>query len=184
MLECRGTVNIYISFFIKTYPVFSETSQDFFYDSNLNSPSNQLNQKQSDISNYANFIGYSYKEAKIDYNLSFFSYNSQSQALSQSHFHPTTTNNFHGYNYSAATAFLNPLFNLGFLATLANNNYILPAASLAFLALSFGAFVTANDVFMLLETLKAINQTILIIVYLCMKCLTMIPSKMKVLRYL
>ena len=143
-------------FFIKTYPVFSQTSQDFFYESNLNSIkknnlngfNNHLNQKQSDISNYANFIGYSYKEAKIDYNLSFPSYNSQSQALSQSHFHPTTTNNFYGYNYSAATAFLNPLFNLGFLATLANNNnYILPAASLAFLALSFGAFVTANDVF-------------------------------------
>ena len=66
-------------FFIKTYPVFSETSQDFFYHSNLNSPkknnltgfNNHLNQKQSDISNYANFIGYSYKEAKIDYNFSF-----------------------------------------------------------------------------------------------------------------
>ena len=72
-------------FLIKTYPVFSQTSQDFFYDSNLNSIkknnlndfNSQLNQKQSDISNYANFIGYSYKEAKIDYNFSFFSYNSQ-----------------------------------------------------------------------------------------------------------
>ena len=149
-------------FFIKTYPVFSETSQDFFYHSNLNSinnnnlnvVNNQLNQKQSDISNYANFIGYSYKEAKIDYNLSFLSYNSQ--ALSQSHFHPTTTNNFHGYNYSAATAFLNPLFNLGFLVTLANNNnYILPAASLAFLALSFGAFVTVNDVFSVIRNFES-----------------------------
>ena len=149
-------------FFIKTYPVFSETSQDFFYDSNLdsikksnpNNPSNQLNLKQSDISNYANFIGYSYKEAKIDYNFNFLSYNSQ--ALSQSHFHPTTINNFHGYNYSAATAFLNPLFNLGFLVTLANNNnYILPAASLAFLALSFGAFVTANDVFSVIRNFES-----------------------------
>ena len=149
-------------FLIKICPVFSQTSQDFFYDSNLgsikksnpNSPSNQLNLKQSDISNYANFIGYSYKEAKIDYNFSFPSYNSQS--LSQSHFHPTTTNNFHGYNYSAATAFLNPLFNLGFLVTLANNNnYILPAASLAFLALSFGAFVTANDVFNVIRNFES-----------------------------
>ena len=150
-------------FFIKTYSVFSETSQDFFYDSNLNSiknnnpsgPSNQLNLKQSEISNYANFIGYSYKEAKIDYNFSFFSYNSQS--LSHSPFHSTTTNNLHGYNYSAATAFLNPLFNLGFLVTLANNNnnYILPAASLAFLALSFGAFVTANDVFSVIRNFES-----------------------------
>ena len=151
-------------FFIKTYPVFSETSQNFFYDSNLgsikksnpNSPSNQLNLKQSDISNYANFIGYSYKEAKIDYNFSFFSYNSQSQSLSHSPFHSITTNNLHGYNYSAATAFLNPLFNLGFLVTLANNNnYILPAASLAFLALSFGAFVTANDVFSVIRNFES-----------------------------
>ena len=153
-------------FLIKTYPVFSQTSQDFFYHSNLDSIkknnlngfNSQLNQKQSDISNYANFIGYSYKEAKIDYNLSFLSYNSQAQALSQSqsHFHPTTINNLHGYNYSAATAFLNPLFNLGFLVTLANNNnYILPAASLAFLALSFGAFVTANDVFNVIRNFES-----------------------------
>ena len=151
-------------FLIKTYPVFSQTSQDFFYQSNLNSIkknnlndfNSQLNQKQSDISNYANFIGYSYKEAKIDYNLSFLSYNSQAHSLSQSHFHPTTTNNFHSYNYSAATAFLNPLFNLGFLATLANNNnYILPAASLAFLAVSFGAFVTANDVFNVIRNFES-----------------------------
>ena len=139
---------------------FFKVLQDFFYDSNLdsinnnnlNAVNNQLNQKQSDISNYANFIGYSYKEAKIDYNLSFLSYNSQAQ----SPLHPTTTNNFHGYNYSAATVFLNPLFNLGFLVTLANNNnYILPAASLAFLALSFGAFVTANDVFSVIRNFES-----------------------------
>ena len=141
-------------FLIKTYPVFSQTSQDFFYQSNLNSIkknnlndfNSQLNQKQSDISNYANFIGYSYKEANIDYNLSFLSYNSQAQSQAY----------FHSYNYSAATAFLNPLFNLGFLATLANNNnYILPAASLAFLALSFGAFVTANDVFNVIRNFES-----------------------------
>ena len=100
--------------------------------------------------NYSNFISYSYKEDKIDCNLSFLSYNYYSQA----YFNPTIINNFHGYNYSFATAFLNPLFNLGFLAILVNNNYILPT-SLAFLALSFGAFYITNDVFSVIRNFES-----------------------------